>query len=65
MDSIDSSGAMFALSNVFSHKGVTNDELIKWTENYKINFLNFDYNNSNYQSLAKDYKTVEVLITNF
>lgn len=65
MDKIDSSGAMFALSNVFSHKGVTNDELIKWAENYKINFLNFDYNNSNYQSLAKNSKTVEVLITNF
>lgn len=65
MDTIDSSGAMFALSNVLSHKGITNDELIKWSENYKIHFLNFDYNNSNYQSLAKDYKTVEVLITNF
>lgn len=65
IDKIDSSGAMFALSNVISHKGVSNDKLINWAKNYNVHILNFDYNNSNYHSLAKNHKTVEILITNY
>lgn len=64
-DELDDKGTRFALSNVFKHKGMTNDILIDWSKKYKVNFLNYDYNNSNYQSKAKEGKTVEVLITNY
>lgn len=58
----------FALSNVLEHKGKTNEMMKRWIKkyNFKINKLNYDYRNSNYHStLAKNNKTIEVLITNY
>lgn len=65
LDVLNERGVRFALSNVLIHKGVENDLLIKWSKKYNIHYLNFNYNNSNYQSTAKNNKTVEVLITNY
>lgn len=65
LDQVDNRGAKFALSNVLKHKGNTNTDLNKWSENYNVHILKANYNNSNYQSTAKDNKTVEVLITNY
>lgn len=67
LDKLHGRGVRFALSNVLEHKGCTNDILKSWakTGGYKMNILNFNYKNSNYQSKAKQNKTVEVLITNY
>lgn len=65
LDILDRKGIKFALSNVIFHKNSENTILKEWAKKYKIHFLNFNYNNSNYQSLAKNHKTVEVLITNY
>ena len=37
----------------------------KFQEKYKVNYLNYDYNNCNYQSNNEQNETIEVLITNF
>ncbi len=69
LDSIDNQNIKFALSNVLEHKGKSNEILKKWVENntkYKINYINFNYSNSNYQTLIRDKNaSVEVLITNY
>ncbi|MEN9881033.1 MAG: hypothetical protein RLZZ308_216 [Candidatus Parcubacteria bacterium] len=69
LDKLDKKGVKFALSNVLEHKGKSNDILKKWVEKnpkYKINYLDFHYSNSNYQTIIRDKKaSVEVLITNY
>lgn len=56
----------FALSNVFFHKGKENLILQKWAKNYNVNFLDYNYSNSNYHTKDKDKKsTLEVLVTNY
>lgn len=57
----------FALSNVTKHRGEKNNILIDWAiENkYNINYLDYNYNNSNYHSRSKENITEEVLITNY
>lgn len=55
----------FALSNVLVHKGKVNKILKKWAQQFNIHYLNYNYNNSNYQSTASLQHTVEVLITNY
>lgn len=65
IDSINKIGAKFALSNVVLHKGRENVELMKWASHYNMHILDFNYNNSNYQSTAKSSSTIEVLITNY
>lgn len=64
---LNKKGIRFALSNVFEHKGKTNEIMKKWVEkyNFKISKLNYDYRNSNYHSSAKKNNTIEVLITNY
>ena len=64
---ISDKGTKFALSNVIEHKGKVNEELLKWAIQNKFNIIYLDknYSNSNYQSKAKNNKTVEVLITNY
>ena len=64
---IDDKGNKFALSNVIEHKGMKNDILIDWCKNnnFIINNLNYNYNNSNYHKLNKKDPTKEVLITNY
>lgn len=63
LDALHLNGISFALSNVIRHKGLTNDNLIDWANNYNIHYLNADYSNSNYQ--ATESETIEVLITNY
>lgn len=65
LDELNEKNIKFALSNIFYHKGEENKILISWANNYNIHKLNFNYNNSNYQSKAKSNNTVEVLITNY
>lgn len=65
LDNLDSSNIKFALSNVLEHKGKSNDILKSWVAskpNYKINFIDFHYSNSNYQTRVRDKNaSVEVL----
>lgn len=63
LDELDRRGINFALSNVVQHKGMTNNALIRWADNYNIHYLNADYSNSNYQAAVSETK--EVLITNY
>lgn len=69
LDELDKQGIKFALSNVLEHKGKSNDILKKWLKNnpeYKINYLDSNYSNSNYQTIVRDKDaSVEVLITNY
>jgi len=57
----------FALSNVIEHKGNENRILKNWCSknNFFVNYLDFNYYNSNYQVKKKNTITREVLITNF
>ena len=69
LDNLDNQNVKFALSNVLEHKGKSNDILKSWISrnpNYKINFINFHYSNSNYQTLDRNKSaSIEVLITNY
>ncbi|WKZ23760.1 MAG: Dam family site-specific DNA-(adenine-N6)-methyltransferase [Candidatus Dojkabacteria bacterium] len=67
LDKLNKRGIRFALSNVIEHKGTSNKILKKWIESrgYRLNELDFHYNNSNYQSKAKFDSSLEVLITNY
>lgn len=64
-DKLDEQGTRFAMSNVLEHKGIKNEELIKWSKKYKVYHLDYNYNNCNYQDNNKNNETVEVLITNY
>lgn len=69
LDKLDKNNIKFGLSNVIEHKGKKNIILEKWlrkNKSYQVNYLNFDYSNSNYQTLIKDKKSsIEVFITNY
>lgn len=69
LDDIHKQGVKFGLSNVLEHKGKTNELLKDWlVENidYKVNYLNFNYANSNYHTKIRDKDgSKEVLITNY
>lgn len=65
LDHLNDNGIFFALSNVFYHKGNTNEELIKWSEKYNVTYLDKKYSNCSYHFKDRDTKTVEVLVTNY
>lgn len=69
LNSLNSNNIKFALSNVIEHKGKSNDILKKWlneNKQYKINYINKNYTNSNYQTIDRDKNSsIEVLITNY
>lgn len=65
LDQFDRSGIYFYLSNVFYHKGLSNNKLIEWSKKYKVIYLNKDYSNSNYHAKNTNKETVEVLVTNY
>jgi DNA adenine methylase Dam len=65
LDSLNSKGIRFALSNVLESKGKSNDILKEWSKKYNVHYLNYNYNNSNYQIKDKTNKSIEVLITNY
>ena len=65
-DMADKSNIKFGISNVLMHKGKSNDILIEWSKKFNIYYLDKDYNNCNYQDIArKNNKTVEVFICNY
>ena len=65
LDRLNQKGIRFALSNVFYHKGLSNDLLIDWSENYHIHYIDKTYSNCNYQFKERNAVTVEVLVTNY
>lgn len=68
IDTIDKQGYKFVLSNVLKHKGKDNIFLQEWAQKYNVHYINRDYSNCNYQTnKSKDleYKTMEVIITNY
>lgn len=68
LDNLNNRGIRFALSNVLTHKNMTNHLLQKWIEenHYNVHKINNDFTNSNYHTSthAKE-NTQEVLITNY
>lgn len=65
LDKANEIGVKFAVSNVILHKENENEILKEWASKYNLYVLNHNYNNSNYQSKAKQSETVEVLVTNY
>ena len=65
LDSLNSKGILFALSNVFAHKGQTNDALIEWSKQYTVDYIDKTYANCSYHFKDRETKTIEVLITNY
>lgn len=65
LDQVDSSGGRFLLSNVFYHKGVANEPLMKWSEKYNVRRVFNDYSNCNYQKKNRKDATLEVVIFNY
>lgn len=68
LDNLNNRGIKFALSNVLEHDGKENTLLKEWLtqREYNIIDINSCYKNSNYQKQDKEnYKSIEVLITNY
>lgn len=65
LDRLNERGILFALSNVFAHKGQTNDALIEWSKKYHVRYIDKTYSNCSYHFKDRGTKTVEVLITNY
>lgn len=65
LDKLNSKGCKFALSNVIEHKGRSNNILKEWMKKYNVHYLNYNYNNCNYQSKNTDKPTIEILVTNY
>lgn len=65
LDKLNERGILFALSNVFAHKGQTNDTLIEWSKKYSVLYIDKTYSNCSYHFKDRGTKTVEVLITNY
>lgn len=67
LDSANAKGIRFALSNVLSSEGKTNQILLDWINrnNYKVIHLNYGYSNSNYHKKDRKSGSDEVLIINY
>lgn len=69
IDKLHKKNIRFALSNVVRSKGKENTILANWldknTDKYKVNYLDYNYSNSNYQTKDKKSVAQEVLITNY
>lgn len=68
LDNLNNRGIKFALSNVLEHEGKENILLKEWLaqREYNVIDINSCYKNSNYQKQDKEnYKSIEVLITNY
>jgi len=63
LDKLDAQGVKFALSNVLSHKGISNKILLDWCDKYTVTHIENDYSNSSYNT--RKGESEEVLITNF
>lgn len=62
LDILNKKNVKFALSNVFTHKGKSNEMLIEWSKKYKV--LNVKSNYISYHDNTNK-NTVEVLIINY
>jgi len=69
LNKLEKANIKFALSNVLEHKGKSNDILKEWinsNSNYRVINIDYNYSNSNYQTIIRDKKaSKEVLITNY
>ena len=65
LDYLNNNSILFALSNVFYHKGESNKLLIEWSKKYNIQYIDKNYANCSYHLKDRNTKTVEVLVTNF
>ena len=65
LDDLDRAGIRFALSNVLTHKGLRNEELIRWSQRYHVLHLEQSYANCSYHAKDRSGNTEEVLITNY
>lgn len=68
LNSLNSSGVKFALSNVLTHKGKENTLLIDWImrNGYRVEHLSMSYANSSYHTADRRLdSTDEVLILNY
>jgi len=67
LDTLNGRHIKFALSNVLSSKGKTNEMLTEWLgrRNYRTIHLDYSYSNSNYQTKNKTDSADEVLIVNY
>lgn len=63
LDKLNEKKIRFALSNVFTHKGESNDILIEWAKKYAVHHLQKDYSNSCYNTERSG--SDEVLVTNY
>lgn len=64
LDKLNDKGVVFFLSNVFYHKGLANERLIRWSQKYTIIYLDKNYSNCSYHLKDRNTNTVEVLVTN-
>ena len=62
LDELDAKGVKFALSNVFTHKGNSNDILIEWSKKYIVEDVKSNYISYHDNSIKP---TREVLIKNY
>ena len=65
LDQLNDRGIKFALSNVLTHKGLRNDQLIEWSGKYTVTHIQKSYSNCSYHFKSRKSKTDEVLITNY
>lgn len=68
LDDLHNRDIRFALSNVITSKGETNNILLTWLAEhpeYTCHHLNYNYSNSNYQTRDRLSGSDEVLITNY
>lgn len=65
LDVLNERGIWFAMSNVFMHRGETNNSLVEWSAKYYVSYLNQSYSNCVYNLKNRKNETVEVLITNY
>lgn len=65
LDKLNERGILFALSNVFAHKGQRNNRLFEWSNKYNVLYIDKSYSNCSYHLKNREAKTVEVLITNY
>lgn len=68
LESLNDKGIRFALSNVFYHKGKSNEILISWVKkhNLRVEHLKKNYASSSYHTLDRSKNgSDEVLIMNY
>lgn len=65
LDQLNDRGVSFAMSNIVSHKGMTNDVLIEWSKKYNVHKISSSYSNCSYNAKHRNSQVCEVLITNY